>query len=65
MSNQNEEAILAPVRQQAERIMHITLGVLFLCGLIVGGVTNSWAIAFGIGLPALLIPLLISKLNPG
>jgi methyl-accepting chemotaxis protein len=65
MTFAQEEQLLLAQRIQGERIMSATLAFLFICGLVVAAVTDSWAIAFVVGLPALLVPVGLSKTAAG
>jgi len=61
----DEEAILQPGRVAADRLMLGTLVFLLVVALGVAAATSTWAVALIVGIPALLVPYLLFKLNPG
>jgi methyl-accepting chemotaxis protein len=65
MTYAEEEQLLAPQRRQAENIMLVALAFLFICGLGVAALTDTWGVALIVGLPACLIPLALCRLASG
>ncbi len=60
-----QEKTLLPLRQQADRLIGLTLVFLLVITLAVAAFTNTWTEALLVGLPALAVPLIIAKAAPG
>lgn len=56
---------LSAFRAQADNLLIGTLGAHLVLCLVVAGLTDSWGPALGVGLPAFLVPLLISRSASG
>lgn len=56
---------LVRIAQKTDRFLMTVLTFLFLAGLLIAGLTQTWAVALFIGLPALAIPFLIHRTASG
>jgi methyl-accepting chemotaxis protein len=56
---------LAQFRLKADAIMLATLAGLFVACLAMAAVYNQWGVALAVGLPALAMPLLLTRMAPG
>ena len=56
---------LSAFRARADNLLIGTLGVHFMVCLVAAALTDSWVPALGVGLPAFLVPLLISRSAAG
>jgi len=61
----NAEAILQPQRAQADRLMLGTLLFLQVIVLAIAYFTDTWSLALGVGLPALVVPCFLYRMAPG
>ncbi|MBI5936438.1 MAG: methyl-accepting chemotaxis protein [Betaproteobacteria bacterium] len=61
----HEEQVLHASRVAADRLMLATLAFLLVVSLAVAGFTSTWGIALVVGIPAVLVPFALFKMNPG
>ena len=59
------EDSLATFRQRADRLFIATLAVHLLVCLVVAAVTDTWGIALMVGIPAVVVPWLLSGISAG
>jgi len=65
MNFAEEELLLLEQRRLADRLMVGTLAFLMVVGLALGIANDSLGLAFLVGLPALLVPLALTRMAPG